>query len=562
MSGGKLSYVWRLFTRGVGLKTILACIPPSAVAWVFFVLYLRSVLQTHADDFILTLSLGLLGIAAGSVIVVWLVFSIAPPLRQITEATHRLEAGNTDFEVPYRGRRDEIGELADALQVFKQTAIDKQRLEAERVAEKERSEAERKQALNRMASAFETEVGSVVDTVSRAANDLQGASRRLTGTAEQTCVKATNVAEAAEQASGNVQTVAMATDALAGSINDIAQQVERSRQVAAKADQEANGTAKLIERLSENVSSISEIVALINAIASQTNLLALNATIEAARAGDAGKGFAVVANEVKGLANQTAKATEQISAQINAVQSGTSDAVQAIESISKVIHEMNSISSSVALAVQQQTTATHDITLSVGSASQSTQEVASNIEQVELASRDTGSAASEISGSADQLSQQADVLKREVANFLKQVRADKENMQLMQWDSALEIGHAEIDHHHQALFQQMNSFFGKMAYGEGESAATEMMALLTGSLDKHFRDEEALMQRIGFPNLDRHRSIHAAFLAQIRQMTGRVQANEPGMVNILFDLCSRWVDQHIRKEDREIALFARENRAS
>ena len=424
MAMEKLAYFAKLFVRGVGLRTVLACVPPSAVAWTFFLLYLGSVEQTHPQDFLTVLLLGLAAIAFGSFIVIWLVFSIAPPLRRITEATHRLKAGDSDFDVPCRERRDEIGELAEALQVFKQTAIDKMRLEREREEHKRLSEQERQAALAKMAEVFEAKVGTVVDTVTTAAGELRCSSQGLSGTADRTSVEAGAVAQAADRAAADVQTVATATEELAASSNEISQQMARSRDVAEQADSEARSTTALIERLAVDVSSIGEVVALINAIASQTNLLALNASIEAARAGDAGKGFAVVAGEVKNLANQTATATDQIARQIAAVQAGTASAVQAIGAIAEVVRRMNDIGSSVAAAVRQQTAATGEISRRVDSAAGSTTEVSRSIDQVRAAARDTGSAAGAIDDAAVRLSQQSEVLKREVTRFLDQVRTE------------------------------------------------------------------------------------------------------------------------------------------
>src|SRR4051812_32990923 len=246
----------------------------------------------------------------------------------MTAAMKDLAGGNREVNIPGLGYRDEIGSMAEAVQVFKDNAIEKERLEAAQEEQKRRADEERKLALRKMADSFESQVGTVVDAVTSAAVQLQASSRQMAATATETSAQATSVAGAAGQASANVQTVASATDELSASINEIANQVERSRTVAARADGEARETTVLIQRLSGSVVSIGEIVTLINGIASQTNLLALNATIEAARAGEAGKGFAVVASEVKNLANQTAKATEEITGQIAAVQNGTADAVK------------------------------------------------------------------------------------------------------------------------------------------------------------------------------------------------------------------------------------------
>ncbi len=505
------------------------------------------------------LNLALLGFAVvfGAGVSTVATRSITRPVAGLRNCMAALADDKQDTTVPGLDRRDEIGAMAKAVEVFRHNSVEMQRLRVEQEAQKQRAAEERQLALRKLADGFEAQVGSVVQAVTAAATQLQAASSQMASGASATSAQATTVASTSQQASANVQTVASATDELTASIAEIGSQVERSRTVAGRADAEATHTTELIETLSESVTSIGTVVALINNIANQTNLLALNATIEAARAGDAGKGFAVVASEVKGLAGQTAKATSEIAAQIASVQTGTTDAVNAIASITKVMAEMSAISAAVAAAVQQQTAATGEIARNVEQAAVGTADVSRHIESVETAARQTGDAAQQINASATELSQQAERLQREVTKFLDNVRSDQDNIRLVMWDDALLTGAPEIDRHHRKMFDELNGFFARMTRGEGLEAARDMVETLARTMRAHFAEEEALMLQRGYPGLAAHQAKHQAFVQRFAELRREVEADAPNAAKALFEYVADWLKDHIGREDKAFAGFQR-----
>jgi methyl-accepting chemotaxis protein len=368
------------------------------------------------------------GIAIGILVVVTLagqmiVRGIVRPLGRLVAEMDELANGHLDRADFGVDRRDEIGDLGRSLQVFRRNAREMERLRQDHDAQQRKAEVTRKETMTSVANQFESSVGSVVQAVASAANQMQSASGTMAQSAQRASDEAASVSQASQQASSNVQTVASATEELSASIEEIARQMARSQAVAERAGEAAGRTNDLMQALNDSVGRIGTVVGLINDIAGQTNLLALNATIEAARAGDAGKGFAVVAGEVKTLANQTGKATGDIAQQIAEVQDKTTQAVGAIASIAAVIREMTEISGSVAAAVQQQSAATGEIARNVEQASSGTEEVSSSIGRVERAARESGATAEQVRTSAQDLSRQADILSREVERFLGQVRA-------------------------------------------------------------------------------------------------------------------------------------------
>ncbi|HUH85383.1 MAG TPA: methyl-accepting chemotaxis protein [Stellaceae bacterium] len=347
---------------------------------------------------------------------------IARPVHQMTEAMKRLAAGDRAIAIAGVGRKDEIGAMAEAMQVFKDTAIEAERLARQQV-EEQAARTSRAQRLEELARRFEGNAARLVQSLSSAATEMEATARSMSGTAEETNRKSLVVAAASNLAFNNVETVAGATKELAASIQNIGRQAAQSSTVAGKAVEEAQRTDATVQALAAGAQRIGEVVGLINDIASQTNLLALNATIEAARAGEAGKGFAVVASEVKTLANQTAKATDEIAGQIAQIRAATNDAVTAIQIIGRTIAQVNQIAASIAAAVEEQTGATQDIAHNIEQAAKGTKDVSGNIEGVKQAATDTGAAAAQVLGSAGEVARQSSALSQEVDSFIAGVKA-------------------------------------------------------------------------------------------------------------------------------------------
>ncbi|HJS85219.1 MAG TPA: methyl-accepting chemotaxis protein [Acetobacteraceae bacterium] len=368
--------------------------------------------------------LAILGLSLlGTILLGWFVGrGVSGPIIRLERAMQRLAEGDNAAEVPALSRPDEIGDMARAVEVFKESGIERERLAAERERARA-SEAQRTLHLEALVRGFEAKVASLVGMVSSSATELEATAQAMSSTASQTNAQAATVAAAAEEASAGGQSVASAAEELSASIAEISRQVAQAAAVTSKATEDAGRTDTIVRALAEGARKIGDVVQLITNIAGQTNLLALNATIEAARAGEAGKGFAVVASEVKGLAQQTARATEEIGAQISHIQGATSEAVAAIQGIAGIIAEIQAIATAVASAVEEQGIATAEIARAVQQTAASTREVTVSIASVSQAANETGAASGEVLTAAGALSKQAEQLSSEVEGFVAEVRA-------------------------------------------------------------------------------------------------------------------------------------------
>jgi len=381
-------------------------------------------LDAKLKPIVWVLGLAILGIGVISGGIAWFIGrSISRPLALLGARMEDLASGKLEGEIPGVGRGDEVGKMAATVQIFKDNAVRMRELEKSEAETQVRAASERRSAMEGLAGDFERSVNGIVRSVSSAAAGMQTTAQSMTSTASDASARAANVSAASQNASSNVGTVASAAEQLSGSVTEISRQVARSSEIASKAVGDAERTNATVQVLSTGAEKIGEVVKLIHSIAAQTNLLALNATIEAARAGESGRGFAVVASEVKALANQTAKATEEISGQVAAMQQSTSDAVAAINGITETIAQMSEITNSISTSIEQQGEATREIARNIQSVAAGSSEINSHIGGVTTAAEATGKAASDVLSNARELDNQSGMLRSAVDGFLAKVRA-------------------------------------------------------------------------------------------------------------------------------------------
>ncbi len=494
----------------------------------------------------------LLAVAAA----VWVVSrSITRPLAAMRDVMAALSSGRLEIAVPATERADEIGEMAKAVEVFKQGMIQSREL-TEAQARDHAEREKRQRQLESFIQDFELTVVSVLDGLAAADHAMRGSSERMAGSAAATKAEVSTVVGAAHNAMSSVQTVAAAAEELSSSIQEIARQASHASSVAAQAVRETDATTETMRVLEQKVGGIGDVVKLIADIAGQTNLLALNATIEAARAGEAGKGFAVVASEVKALANQTARATEEITRQIGDVQDSTRTSVAAITGIERVIQDMSGVATAISAAVEEQHAATQEIARNAEAAAAGTASVTGAIERVEGAADDSAAATNELQTTARLLGEQSEDLKRKVDSFLRNVRfEDVDYSTLVTWSKDLEFGVPHIDDEHRRLMDLVNRVYAAVKSEQDGKILTAAFEELRRYASQHFREEEEHMARIGFPGADVHRREHQVFIARLDGLAESFRTNKGAGGIDVISLLGSWWQNHIRNSDAAVARY-------